>query len=354
MQICISETEEKETGQRGGCKLSNQKTIVERHERSEVITIVTKNKIKTDTVLKEFWRDNERFADLFNAALFNGRPVIRPEELEESDTELSSILRLDDSMETVQRILDVVKKRMSGVDLVILGLENQQRVHYGMPLRVMLGDSLSYLKEYQEMERRNRREGNFETPGEFLSGLKKDDRLYPVMTLCVYYGQEEWDGPRSLTDMLSIPEELQPAVSDYRMNLLQVLESGDLPFQNKDVQEVFGICRDIYRKDWRHIKENWEEISAELAVVVGAITERPDFVRLGMKEEGGDKVNMCRALEELEKEGEIRGRREGELNGKILTHFEYGLSPEQIAQKMNLSTEKVQKVLEERHLLEPV
>lgn len=79
---------------------------------------------------------------------------------------------------------------------------------------------------------------------------------------------------------------------------------------------------------------------------MGAITERPDFVRLGMKEEGGDKVNMCRALEELEKEGE--------LNGKILTHFEYGLSPEQIAQKMNLSTEKVQKVLEERHLLEPV
>ena len=31
-----------------------------------------KNKIKPDVVMKEFWRVNERFADLFNGVLFQG------------------------------------------------------------------------------------------------------------------------------------------------------------------------------------------------------------------------------------------------------------------------------------------
>lgn len=46
--------------------------------------MTAKTKIKTDTVLKDFWRDNARFADLFNAALFQGKTVIHPDELEES------------------------------------------------------------------------------------------------------------------------------------------------------------------------------------------------------------------------------------------------------------------------------
>lgn len=43
--------------------------------------------LKPDTVLKNYWNDNERFADLFNAALFEGERVIKPEELGDMDTE---------------------------------------------------------------------------------------------------------------------------------------------------------------------------------------------------------------------------------------------------------------------------
>lgn len=32
--------------------------------------MVEKKKVKTDVVLKDFWRQNERFADLFNAVVF--------------------------------------------------------------------------------------------------------------------------------------------------------------------------------------------------------------------------------------------------------------------------------------------
>ena len=39
-----------------------------------------------DAKAKEFLSNNERFADLFNYYLFDGKQVIKPEDLEERDT----------------------------------------------------------------------------------------------------------------------------------------------------------------------------------------------------------------------------------------------------------------------------
>ena len=49
-----------------------------------------------DVSLKTFWRDNEHFADLFNATVFNGKQVLKPNKLTEMDTEflLLSSLRV--------------------------------------------------------------------------------------------------------------------------------------------------------------------------------------------------------------------------------------------------------------------
>ena len=38
---------------------------------------------KPDVVLKKYWENKERFSDFFNAVLFDGKTVIRPEELED-------------------------------------------------------------------------------------------------------------------------------------------------------------------------------------------------------------------------------------------------------------------------------
>ena len=82
----------------------------------------------------------------------------------------------------------------------------------------MIADSLIYLKEYNEITAKNRNEKNFDTSDKFLSGLQKSDRLHPVISLCIYYGKEDWDGPFNLVDMLIMPEYLKPLVSDYRVN----------------------------------------------------------------------------------------------------------------------------------------
>lgn len=94
-------------------------------------------------------RDNAGFADLLNAILFDGENVIHPDELKEAD--FSTILKCNGHADPIQKVLDVIKKSACGVDSVLLGLGNQQHIYYGMPLRIMLDDTLGYVKEYQEI-----------------------------------------------------------------------------------------------------------------------------------------------------------------------------------------------------------
>ena len=226
--------------------------ITEINQR-EVLDTAEKNKLKPDTILKNFWRDNRHFADLFNAVFFNGEQVLKPQDLTEADTDVSSMLKFNGHAETVQKILDVVKKTAYGVDFVLWGLENQAKIHYAMPLRHMVGDAFSYMKEYDEIAAVNKKNGEFHSADEFLSGFKKTDRLHPVISLCVYYGESEWDGPFSLKDMLEIPEKIES-------------------------QKLINHALEL--------------------------------------EQRGGKINMCNALEELRQEGVEEGRQEGRQEGR--------------------------------------
>ncbi len=161
-------------------------------QKGEVIKTAKKDKVKPDVILKEFWRDNERFADLVNAVIFSGEQIILPEELTEADTDISSFIKGNEYVETIRKTLDVVKKSANGVEFVIWGLENQMRIHYAMPLRHLVGDALRYLKEFTELRKKNKKQKEWENADEFLSGMKKEDRLHPVVTICVYYGEDPW------------------------------------------------------------------------------------------------------------------------------------------------------------------
>lgn len=293
-------------------------------------------KAKPDIILKNFWRDNAHFADLFNAALFGGRQVLNPDDLAECDTDVSSILKFKNHTQTVQKIFDVVKKTAHGTEFVLWGLENQSKIHYAMPLRHMLGDSFSYLKEYNEIAATNKQEKGFQSSDEFLSNFRKTDRLHPVISLCVYYGEEKWDGPFSLKDMLAVPEDLEPLVSDYKMNLIQIRKSGELKFHNSDVETVFKLCRFIYERDYEKINSEYKDtgISSELGSVIGAITGSQRILNQALKpRKGGEKMQMCKALQELENKGRVEGRLEG-IQANIRTCKKFNLTQEGIIKNL--------------------
>ena len=67
--------------------------------------------------MKTFWRNNERFADLFNAVAFNGRQVINPDELRPffSDYKINLVQILDSEHyqfynEDVKNVFDITQK----------------------------------------------------------------------------------------------------------------------------------------------------------------------------------------------------------------------------------------------------
>ena len=185
--------------------------------------------LKPDIILKNYWRDKEQFADLFNAVLFNGKQIIKPEELEDLDTEESSVLEHREYAESIQASRDIIKIRKRSLaystEFVMLGKEAQEHIHYAMPMRVMGYDYGVYKKQYDN-NAKNYKTADGMTEDEYLSKMKKTDKFVPVITIVVYYGEKPWDGAVSLHEMLSIPEEMKPFVNDYKMLLVEARKNN--------------------------------------------------------------------------------------------------------------------------------
>ncbi len=111
------------------------------------------------------------------------------------------------------------------VTYVIIGIENQTEINYAMPVRTLLYDAMRYDKQIEAISGSYKKKNSYKglNDSEFLSGMKKDDKIEPVITLTVYYGTKEWDGPLSLHDMFSedVSPEVLALVSDYHINLLE-------------------------------------------------------------------------------------------------------------------------------------
>ena len=103
-----------------------------------------------DTVTKQYMSKGEIFADAFNYLIYSGRQVIRPDQLSEMDTTQIAIPFAPQEQgkpETTQKYRDVLKtlsvKKDKTCTYLVLGIENQSRVHYAMPIRNMLYDVLA-------------------------------------------------------------------------------------------------------------------------------------------------------------------------------------------------------------------
>lgn len=125
---------------------------------------------------------------------------------------------------------------------MILGGEGQSFIDYGMVIRNMGYDAGTYLAQLYKRRQKCREEKNL-TADEFLSGIKKKDRFIPVITICFYYGEQEWDASTSLFEILDIPEDKEwifKYLSDYKLNLVH---AGNVKPENfkTGLKQVFEL-----------------------------------------------------------------------------------------------------------------
>lgn len=309
--------------------------------------------LKADTVVKNYWRNNEQFADLFNAVLFQGKQVIRPDELEDVDTEESSVLEHRKFTESIQASRDNIKIRKKSsahdVELVMLGNEGQEYIHYAMPMRVMGYDYGSYKKQYDSNAKKYKKAGNANRD-EYLSRMKKADKLIPVITLVVYYGEKPWDGATSLHGMLALGEEIAPYVNDYKLLLVEARQNN-FPFHNTENIDFFNLLEIMQNKDKsledtkkkavEYVKEHKVDKSV-IITVAGAANCEIDYDMLEQKGE----MNMWSVFEENMEKGRAEGRAESIIEYGI----EFGLSEEDILErlqsKLSVSLQKAKEYFE--------
>ena len=113
-----------------------------------------------------------------------------------------------------------------------------------------------------------------------------------------------------------MPEKLGRMFSDYRMNLLQVRESGKYHFSNEEVQIIFETARYIYGGEFEKVRTLLEEkiVAPDVGAMIGVMTDSDLLVQEALESKGG--MNMCTALERLEERGREAGRIEGREEGK--------------------------------------
>ena len=337
---------------------------------------------KSDVILKQWLRNKVRFADLFNAAVFDGKQVIKPEELEELNSESGIVIanaeigetgsenEITDNVtdkpgkiryRTEQRYRDLVMRWKGEAELAVLALENQGKIHYAMPVRGMLYDALAYTDQMRLVwEQLTEEEKKNVDDNEFFSRFRKQDKLCPVITIIFYYGEEKWDGAVQLYELFGVEDSelvhiLQRYVPNYRMNLIEANSIDNIQKYKSDLQILLGMLE--YRKNKRGLLEYTKEHSeyfkhvdyeSQQAMAVLLNTDIP-FAKADEKK--GAYGNMCQALEEYYQDGVQEGIEKGIERGIeqckksiIANMLKKGLDIEMIVELSGLSESEVQQL----------
>ena len=118
-----------------------------------------------DKVQRTLESYNDVFADIMNVLLFDGREVVKEDEL--TDAQPFSYYKMDGKKVRGQE-RDVAKFWKNGeIRLSLIGLENQMKTERSMPLRVIGYDGAAYRSQLNQ---------------------KGKKRYYPVISLVLYFG----------------------------------------------------------------------------------------------------------------------------------------------------------------------
>ena len=235
---------------------------------------------------------------------FGGTPVIQAESLTEKDPTEISIIFDESSREVKEKYRDVLKQCVlmeNGMaTYLILGIENQTDIHYAMPVRNMIYDSLNYGEQVSRIASQHR--NNKDLAGdEFLSGFAREDKIKPVVTLTIYFGSQEWNAPRKLSDMFDTKnQKILEYANDYRLNLIIPSEIKDFSSFSSELKNVLEFI--AHSNDKQAIKEiakdaSYQHLQADTVQLINACTSTKIPISKGEKE-----GNMCKGMDDWAEE----------------------------------------------------
>ena len=192
-----------------------------------------------------------------------------------------------------------------------------------MPVRNMLYDAMQYEKQVRQLAAAHRKKHDAATSDEYLSGMTREDKITPVITLVINFGSKKWDGPISLHEMFSEqPEHILRLIPDYQVLLIDPMSMADtdLGRLNSSLREVLSYIK--YQHDQEQMQrllqedQRFSELERNAALVIQATTR----TELNIKP-NAEVVDMCEAIQQMMnnsmQQGVQLGKKQGERNMQL-------------------------------------
>ena len=246
----------------------------------------------SDSTCKKLFRDDGCFADICNYAFFQGKQIIKPEELVSRENDVSTLMGKELLPMETKRYRDIVRKASINGDYMIIGVEHQSTLDKNMIIRI-----LNYAAQL------------------YINQVERGKEVYPVGTFVFYTGDKEWTYPKSLKESLKIPPEMKDYINDWKLPVLELQKIDSGMLKNQRLKEVVEISQSMFKGDYEKLRTN-RMISVE-SFKMAAIFTHTDIKEEDLPE--GDEINMCKAMDQLfqrmRDEGEVLGLEKGELIG---------------------------------------
>lgn len=249
-------------------------------------------KDKVEKLLEDY---PDVFADIINVLIYDGKQVVKPEELRTTNIQ-SQYKASDDVLHEEER--DTLKEWTKGKDYkVFFGIENQTTKDRKMPLRVIAYDGASYRSQM----------------------LKKNQKDFcKVITLVLHFGNRRWEGDKELQEIIKKQSGEEEWFQNYKLNVVDIAYLTEK--QIKMFRSDFGIIADYFvkrRKGYKTI-ENHQPIKHvdEVLKFMKIFAEDNRFLKLNVKKDEKGEVTMCTILDAVEQKGINKGKKLGYKNGQ--------------------------------------
>ncbi len=263
--------------------------------------------MKKDEVLKNVLSDNDRFRNIINNALFDGKNTIKEETLSDLNIEYDYYSEGKYNKKIRDLLKSCVLKKDDLLNYVVFGIENQIEYDKYMALRCLEYDLLEYERQI------------------YIEKLKD---FKPVLTLVIYYGKTKWKNKKlsdiikvdKVCDALNVDKNPWKWMDYYELHLLSIneLTESELNNFNLDNRQLFKTMRSLNNKEKLNILKNdndFIKVNKDMANAISYLLN----IDINIK---GDDINMCKALEELKQdwkqEGILLGKAEGKAEGIAL------------------------------------
>ena len=257
----------------------------------------------------------------------------------------------------------------------LFAIEEQSDIHYAMPLKVLNGDAAFYDKQWSGIRREHKRKKDL-SGAEYISGFGREDHLVPVLSVVLYFGEQKWDGPLCLKEMMdlsTLPEEVREKIADYPVHLIDVRRYSHAERFRTDLKLIFGFLQRASEPEelTEFIEENTKEFSSlteDAYDMIASMSKTGELKELKKDVEQTEDYDMCKAIDMMvadgEKRGEERGIKLGEERGEargirlgeergietdrnIFRLYRKGYNQQAIADTLNISLERVKDFLDD-------